>query len=229
MVSGAINPSQSETVWGGAWVPTSTLTAHQGLRTVAHHDGSERSVGDCVKDAKLARRRTWLTLVGCSLLCSSTLAVAQTFYKWTDDSGVVHFADIPPANTANVEERSLPGAPAPQVNPPEDENAAAEEGRTPGVGEGPARLVLVSRRAPRMGPTAIHVSGEVKNVGGADAHAVSVSVTAVDSTAGTPCLHEDVSVTPSTLHPGESGNFDADIDDPCLSGGTPVDIAANSE
>ncbi len=76
---------------------------------------------------------------------------------------------------------------------------------------------------------AIHVSGEVKNVGGAEARGVSVTVTAVDSTAGTPCLHQDVNVTPSTLGPGETGNFDEEIEDPCLAGGTPLNIATSSE
>ena len=51
----------------------------------------------------------------------------------------------------------------------------------------------------------------------------------LDVSAGTPCLHEELNVAPSSLRPGETGNFDADIDDPCLSGGTPVDITTTSE
>jgi hypothetical protein len=75
----------------------------------------------------------------------------------------------------------------------------------------------------------VHVSGEVKNVGGEDARSVAVIISAVDATAGTPCLREEVNVAPSSLRPGETGNFAADLDDPCLSGGTPVDISTRSE
>ena len=71
----------------------------------------------------------------------------------------------------------------------------------------------------------MHVIGEVKNVGGADAQRVAVTITAVDSTQGTPCLNEEAAVTPSTLHAGESGNFDVDVDSPCLFGEPHVDVA----
>ncbi len=174
----------------------------------------------------MASTRDWLTLAGCSLVCWYGIAGAQTFYKWTDQQGVVHFSDSPPADIKNVEERSLPAAPAAAA--PEQDGG---DSKTPGPtgSEGPARIVVTSRHVPRTGPSAVHVSGEVKNVGGAEAHGVSVTVTAVDSTAGTPCLHEDVGVTPSSLRPGETGSFDADLDNPCLSGGTPVDISTSSE
>ena len=153
---------------------------------------------------------------------------AQTVYKWTDESGTVHFSDVPPANTKNVEERSLPPVPAaPQQEGGEKSEPA--EAKAPGAPEGPARVVLLSQHVPRTGPSAVHVSGQVKNVGGADARSVLITVRAVDSTAGTPCLQQDVDVTPSTLRPGETGDFDADIDNPCLSGGTPVDISTSSE
>jgi hypothetical protein len=172
-------------------------------------------------------RASWLTLAGCGFVCWYGVASAQTFYKWSDEQGIVHFSDVPPANAKNVEQRNLPGAPPP-ANPEEEADKPAEA-KTPGTSEGPARVVLVSRRTPHTGPTAVHVSGEVKNVGGADANGVSVTVTAVDITAGTPCLREEVGVTPSTLRPGETGNFDAEIDNPCLAGGTPVDVATSSE
>jgi Domain of unknown function (DUF4124) len=171
-------------------------------------------------------RASWLTVAACGFVCWYGVASAQTFYKWSDDKGTVHFSDVPPVDAKNVEERNLPAPPA-QANPEEETEKLAD--KTPGASEGPARVVLVSRHAPRTGPTAVHVSGEVKNVGGADATGVSVTVTAVDITAGTPCLHEEVGVTPSTLRPGETGNFDTEIDNPCLAGGTPVDIATSSE
>jgi uncharacterized protein DUF4124 len=175
----------------------------------------------------MAQVRARLFLVGLALACLPRIADAQTFYKWTDDHGTVHFSDVPPSNTKNVEERSLPPAAA----APQDggERPESVEAKTPGVPEGPARVVLVSQHVPRTGPSAVHVSGKVKNVGGADARSVLVIVKAVDSTAGTPCLQEDVDVTPATLRPGETGDFDADIDNPCLSGGTPVDLTTSSE
>jgi hypothetical protein len=70
----------------------------------------------------------------------------------------------------------------------------------------------------------MHIFGEVKNVGGQDAQRVAVTVSSVDSTAGTPCLSEEGAVTPSTLHPSESGKFDLELNDPCLSGGPQVNI-----
>ena len=178
----------------------------------------------------MVRVRASLILAGFGLLCCYGIATGQTFYKWTDDRGIVHFSDSPPVNTKNVEERSLP-PPAPGTSQAQEgsEKGAPTDGKTPGTNEGPAHVVLVSSRAPRTGPSAVHVSGEVKNVGGEDARSVAVIISAVDVTAGTPCLHEELNVAPSSLRPGETGNFDADIDDPCLSGGTPVDITTTSE
>ena len=172
----------------------------------------------------MALMGTRSVVAGCALLCCYGSASAQTVYKWTDEQGTVHFADSPPVNTKNVEERNLP--PPPPARAIEETTPA--ESKPPGA-EGPARIVLISKHEPRTGPSAVHVSGEVKNVGGAEARGVSVTVTAVDSTAGTPCLHQDVSVTPSTLGPGETGNFDQEIEDPCLAGGTPLNIATSSE
>jgi hypothetical protein len=178
----------------------------------------------------MAHMRIPWVMAGCALLCWHGSARAQTVYKWTDDQGTVHFADSPPVNTKNVEERNLPPSAPPPAPPPTPVNDQAQPAESkPAGAEGPAHIVLLSKRAPRIGPSAVHVSGKVKNVGGADARDVSITVTAVDSTAGTPCLHQDVSVTPSTLGPGETGKFDAEIDDPCLAGGTPLNIATSSE
>ena len=176
----------------------------------------------------MAYARTWLTLAGCGLLCCYGIASGQTFYKWTDSQGIVHFSDSPPTNTKNVEERSLP-PPVLQAPQESGEKGVPAEAKASGTSEGPARVVLVSSHAPHTGPSAVHVSGEVKNVGGEDARSVAVIVSAVDVTAGTPCLREELNVAPSNLRPGETGNFEADIDDPCLSGGTPVDITTTSE
>src|SRR5207245_370273 len=81
---------------------------------------------------------------------------------------------------------------------------------------GPARVVVASHQSPRTGPSAMHVIGEVKNVGGADAARVTVTVNAVDRSQGKSCLQQEAEVLPSTLRAGETGNFELDLDSPCL-------------
>ena len=153
--------------------------------------------------------------MGCLVAGWWSIAAAQTVYKWTDEDGVVHFSDSPPPQMDGVELKNMPAggnasrgdaqaaAPAPDTTP-----TAKEEGR--------ARVTLVSHESPRTGPSAIHVVGEVKNVGGADAQRVVVTISAIDRAQGTPCLRQEAEVAPSTLHPGESGNFEVDLDGPCL-------------
>jgi len=175
--------------------------------------------------------RTFLALLGVlesGLLVVAGVAGAQTFYKWTDERGVVHFSDSPPSNVKEVEERNLPTrsdivtSPA----PPADARGAVAE-TTPGAAQQaePAKVVIVSRLTPRTGPSALHVSGEVKNIGGAEARDVAVTISVADATQGTPCLEEEADVVPSTLRGGESGNFDIDLDSPCLYGNPSLDIA----
>jgi hypothetical protein len=177
----------------------------------------------------MTRKRRWVWGVSCVLAGWSAIATAQTVYKWTDEQGVVHFADLPPAHTKDVEERYLPARPAeePPAAAPGDEPSTAEVGeaapKAPAA-EGPARVVVETRQTPRTGPSAMHIIGKVKNVGGTDAKGVAVTITAVDTTQGTPCLREEAGVAPSTLRPGESGNFDTDIDSPCLYGEPNVDV-----
>ena len=178
--------------------------------------------------------RWWVTLVACAVAGWSCSATAQTFYKWTDERGVVHFSDSPPPSTHNVEERHL--ARQPVIEPAPAEPVAGAEspgdetsGRKGKSGEGPSRVILLSRQTPRTGPSALHLTGRVKNVGGAAAQRVSVAISAVDSTQGTPCLHEDSPVTPSTLGPGETGDFDVSLDSPCLYGEPNLDVAPTWE
>ncbi len=176
-------------------------------------------------------------MVGWTLAGWCTIATAQqTVYKWTDEAGVVHFSDQPPPKTTNVEERHLPAPPAakqPGESAESDTGAGAggaaeAEGSTPKSTheEGPARVIVVSHEAPRVGPSALHVIGKVQNVGGANAGRVAVTISALDNTQATPCLNEEAPVTPSTLRPGESGNFDVDVDSPCLVGEPSVDVTA---
>lgn len=193
-----------------------------------------------------ARRRAlsaWLA--SALLLISCAAAAAQTFYKWTDDQGVVHFSDEPPAQAKHVEERKLPAVPAAAsaVSPPEAatpepgkevtppaKSETPSEGDVPGTGApattftGPARVIMVTREAPRISPRALHIFGQVRNVGGVDAHRVVVTISAVDAAQGTPCLQEETPVVPGTLRPGEIGQYDVDVDSPCLLGEPPVDV-----
>jgi len=162
-----------------------------------------------------------------ALWCAA--ALAQTVYKWTDEHGVIHFADTPPSGGRKVEERHLPGPPASQAN----DDAPAEmrtprsdalTRREPGA-PGPAQVILASRKTPRTGPSSLHIQGEVRNVGGSDAARVAVTVAAVDSNDGSSCVQEEIGVNPPTLRPGETGSFDTNIDKPCLLGQPTIDIA----
>ena len=177
----------------------------------------------------MAGTRCWLWLSAWALAACCSVAAAQTYYKWTDDQGIVHFADMPPPKGEHVEERQLSVPPPARAQEPEApaETTAATDGETQGpiAGKGPARVIVISRQLPRTGPTSMHIIGEVKNLGGTDAQRVAVTISSVDSTAGTPCLSEEAAVTPSTLHSGEKGSFDVDVDSPCLSGQPQVDIA----
>ena len=176
--------------------------------------------------------RSAATVLGVALVSVAGVSSAQTFYKWTDEAGVVHFSDAaPPAQARGVEERKLP--PPPQSASAESPGAASAEGEQadgkPAVadgapGEGPARVIIVSRKNPRTGPSAMHIAGEVKNVGGSDAGQVTVTISAADSGQGNPCLNEQTDVAPSTLRPGQTGKFDVEVDSPCLNGDPRVDV-----
>jgi hypothetical protein len=177
----------------------------------------------------MAGKRRWLWLAGWTLAAWCSTAVAQTYYKWTDDHGIVHFADMPPPSGRQVEQKDLPRPPA--ARPYQPKASAEAAAATPGAagapipGKGPARVILVSRQLPRTGRSTVHILGEVKNVGGADAQRVGVTISSLDSTASTPCLSEEATATPSTLRPGESGKFDVDLDSPCLLGNPQIDVA----
>jgi hypothetical protein len=177
--------------------------------------------------------RTVLSTMLAVLVACCAASHAQTFYKWTDERGVVHLSDEPPLNARGVEQRALP--PPPPAEPPaaETDEAKAAPAETPAETTStntaerdaqPARVVTVSRQVTRNGPHAAHIVGEVKNVGGQNADAVEITLRAVDASQGTLCLNEQAAVNPSTLPPGDSGTFDADIESPCLAGDTPVDI-----
>jgi len=183
----------------------------------------------------------WLVrvFVACVLAAWSAPTLAQTFYKWTDDKGIVHFADMPPSRPQGVEERTLrvppvvskPANDAEAVNDGDTANGdqakatdadaaagAAGSGAAKATGTGPAKVIMLSSKDRRTGPSSVHITGEVKNVGGEDAQNVAITVVALDVTQGTPCLEEETEVTPGKLGPGQTGNFDVDLNNPCLFG-----------
>jgi hypothetical protein len=170
-------------------------------------------------------RNRGLIIAGVSVACCA-VSSAQTFYKWTDERGVVHLADEPPVNVHGVEERQLPPPPPPpeQLAGDAAEAPVAPAAKNPPAASAPPQVIVVSRQVVRGGPTTAHVVGEVKNVGGQNAEAVEITLRSVDANQGTLCLNEQAGVAPAVLPPGESGRFDADIDSPCLAGDTPVDI-----
>lgn len=177
----------------------------------------------------MTAHRSPIWLMSCVLAGWCCIAHAQTFYKWTDDRGVVHFSDQQPANVNGLEERHLPPVPASEAAtteaPENPESQPAQPGASGApVAQGPPQVVLISHETPRTGPSAIHVSGEVKNVGGEEARGVSVTITALDDTQGNPCLQQATTVSPPTLRSGDSGSFDLDLDSPCLFGDPSVSI-----
>jgi hypothetical protein len=161
----------------------------------------------------------------------ATGAAAQTYFKWTDSQGVVHFSEAPPPpQTKGVEKLDMPGAPVRSraVQPAPGATAPAGAPETPpGATAGTpaaARVVLTGRKTPRTGPAALQVSGEVKNVGGGNARDVTVTITVLDSSSGYECLRQEVPVAPATLGAGEVGTFDVDLDSPCLLGQPKLDL-----
>jgi len=173
------------------------------------------------------RRLGWLLVTGCLAAGWATAAAGQTYFKWTDSQGVVHFSDAPPSGAKGVEKLNLPAAPIPPAAAKPAPVAAGTTGMPAGAPEGAApaaRVVLTSRNAPRTGPSALQVSGEVKNVGGGSARDVLVTVVVLDASSGYECLRQELPVTPSTLGGGEAGTFDAALDSPCLLGQPKLDL-----
>jgi len=168
-------------------------------------------------------------IMGCLAAGWATAAAAQTYFKWTDGQGIVHFSDAPPQQGKGVEKLNLPAAPVrpPAAKPPAGVPAAGATGigsdPIPGASSA-ARVVLTSRKTPRTGPSALQVSGEVKNVGGGAAHDVLVTITVLDQSSGYECLRHEVAVAPSALGAGEVGTFDVALDSPCLFGQPKVDL-----
>lgn len=152
------------------------------------------------------------------------LAGAQTFFKWTDQSGTVHFSDSPPPAGQTYEQREVGPleppvkgqAPLPGENTAEGDNGGGSEST------GPSRVILTSKEAAPRGTESRHVVGSVKNVGGRPADRVGVTLRVVDAN-GQECTREEVNVEPTTLNAGQNGNFDTTVESPCFADGAMVD------
>lgn len=171
-----------------------------------------------------------LAALAAVVLLASQPAGAGTVYHWTDERGVVHFADVPPQDTKQVKTESLPDTPPPLVVPAGAAAGAGPAGEaTPGDADGekgPARVVVTDHQAVAVGPAVQSFRGKVKNEGGAEAHDVAIAIVVSDPAQGDECLHDQIDVAPSTLPPGAEGTFEAQFDNPCFHGPTNTDLRA---
>ncbi|MCK6554036.1 DUF4124 domain-containing protein [Candidatus Binatia bacterium] len=177
-------------------------------------------------------RRAWVSGLGVLGLLVASSGVAQTFYKWTDDRGVVHFSDSPPSDGKGVEERMVnappivrrPAEAAADADPASGTDAVAAGTPTEAVPSGPARVIILSQKTPRISPSSVRVMGRVRNSGGEPVSNVTVEVTVVDETQGTVCMQEQADVDPGELAPGKGGTFDLTLDSPCLFGTANINL-----
>ncbi len=154
-------------------------------------------------------------------------AQAQTVFQWTDEKGVIHFSNSAPPNGVVFQQRDMPVAP-PIASVPDtggavapNEDASGKAGAKP---SGPAQLVLEGSETVREGPNAEGFTGKVKNVGGAPARNVAVQITVTDSVQGDQCLQDEISVQPSTIGPGETGEYRGSFENPCFYGEARVEL-----
>jgi Domain of unknown function (DUF4124) len=164
-----------------------------------------------------------------TFLCAQPVG-AQTVYKWTDEGGVVHFSDVPPPAGQKYEERKGSAETSTGGEAPEGKQPAATP-EAPGSAKeepfaGPARVIVTRREAVKREAQERHLIGEVKNVGGEAASGVGVTARITDSQGGD-CGSEEVPVLPSTLDPGQTGNFDSTVNSPCFIEGGNVDVEAH--
>jgi hypothetical protein len=151
-------------------------------------------------------------------------AHAGTVYRWTDENGTVHFGDVPPPHVKQFQTQTLPDAPPPVAagTPAEGTQKAGE---TPAA-TGAARLVLLDQHADAVSPGVQAIRGKVRNEGGSDAHDVSIAIVVTEPNQGEECMHERISVDPSTLAPGDEGSFDAQFENACFQGPTQIGLHA---
>ncbi len=151
-------------------------------------------------------------------------ALAQTYYKWTDEHGTVHLSDQPPPERAKAEQRVF--APRPSTQEPAQQPAEAANSR--GEASSP-QVVLAKQEVERVGPNAVRIRGELHNTGGGDAHGVAVTVKAKDVGQGNPCLERQIAPVDDALSANGKTTFEAEIADPCLFGEPPIEISVSWE
>jgi hypothetical protein len=156
---------------------------------------------------------------------TASVGWAGEIYRWVDEQGVVHFADVPPPNvrgeTRNMPDRPTTAAPPPAIAPGESPEAAA--------GARPAQVVITGQDEEPLGDTRHGVSGTVENKGGAVARDIVIALKVTSPGQGDECLTEEIDVRPSTLGPGEKGEFAVDLDHPCFRGPTQLSLSAQWE
>ena len=163
-----------------------------------------------------------------AVLLVGRTSAQDTVYRWTDENGTVHFADVPPAHVNHFTTEELPAVPPPaRAAAGEAPPAAADAAATPmaeGAPSGPARVVLKDKQAVAVGPSVQAFRGKVKNEGGDAARDIFVGIVVTEPVQGAECLRNEIDVEPSTLRPGEEGTFDAEFDNPCFHGPTDANL-----
>jgi hypothetical protein len=173
-------------------------------------------------------------VVGLGLLVlGGVTARAGEIHRWVDENGVVHFADVPPPNVQTTT-RNMPNRPtmAPTESGPAVTPAPGTPGGTPGTpaaSKGPARVAITEQNSESLGGSRHAISGTVANQGGEAARDVVVQVQVVSPAQGDDCLTDEIDVSPSTLKPGEKGEFDTELDHPCFRGETQISLRVQWE
>src|SRR5262245_11030698 len=134
--------------------------------------------------------RAW-TLAALGLALTAGAAEGGTMYRWTDERGVVHFADVPAANVQNytalqfsIDPPARPAAAQPAVAPGAGAVAPARQSGAgampPAPATGPPRIVILDRDEVALGDTELSFSGKVENQGGSEAREVAIAIRVVE-------------------------------------------------
>ena len=171
--------------------------------------------------------RTCLLALTAVLLVAGRVPGQDTVYRWTDEKGTVHFADVPAPHVNHFTTEALPEVPPARAAAADTAPDAAAGGVTPAADEslkGQAHVVLKDKQALAVGPSAQAFRGTVKNEGSAEARDVYVALVVTEPVQGAECLRNEIDVEPSMLGPGQEGSFGAEFDNPCFHGPTDADL-----
>lgn len=167
------------------------------------------------------------------LMLGGVTARAGEIHRWVDENGVVHFADVPPPNvqttTRNMPNRPTAAATEPASGATPAPSAPGGTPGTPAASKGPAQVVIATQDSESLGGSRHAISGTVENRGGEAARDVVVHVQVISPAQGDDCLSDEIDVSPSTLKPGEKGEFDTELDHPCFRGETQVSLRVQWE